>query len=154
MLSGMNVQVLVPKDPGALAMELDLEAVASLAIVTNRRPAGGKLLIALARPQRAYEPFADTIRQAINSRPRTVDASNLIPVGIFDGYLGELRVEPRYIGALQKHLGRQVNRHEIEASDSRNKQRQQARIDARNAHLRGDFAREARIRNEHHVWHW
>ena len=58
---------------------------------------------------------------------RLVAVAEVIQVGWFDDHEGEVRLDPRRAGALDKWLGHRVYRNDLEARDNRQDRRRQAR---------------------------
>lgn len=116
----------------------------------------GSLRCKVAAPSHRHERFADTLRRIERGAGKDVEfaAGELQEIGIWDGHAGELRVEPRYEPLLRRWLGRILYRDDREASDSRNAERQNARMRARRLDIQGRPDLAARERAHHGIRHW
>jgi hypothetical protein len=94
--------------------------------------------------------YADRLRAAALRRSLTdVPAACFQVVGYWDDWTGVMRLEPRFTHELSRWLGHPVTRNDLEARDSRENVRQQARQDMRRAMMTGHPDQAQRLRRMH-----
>lgn len=151
----MNYKVFVPK-PELVDESADrFGRGAAIVAPIRARIHDGLVDVVVCRPVDRRERYADTIRRALKQgRREEIALDTLTEAGIFDDHAGELRMLPGRAPVIGGWIGQPVHRGVIECTDSRNAVRGEARRDMRNAMMRGDVARAARIMNEHHLPGW
>lgn len=138
------------------------------ALVALGRSRGNDLQLAVC--ERATEPghrdfcFADRVREAASTllrkgRPRgvrvvTVPADSLTEVAFWDDAQGVVKVLPGREKELHRWLGSVAYRNDLEATDSAQNARQEARRDMRRAFIQGRPDKATRIMREHGINHW